>query len=267
MLHKYYLCGLKKSKLIILALKRNSKHTKILVLLAIALSLNSYSVNAQYLYEFGFGGGMSGYTGEVSNNPFSSPGYIVGAFYRSNLNSRFSVRLGMDYGKVGGHTDDVPETFPGAQGICDFNFSTQFVSTEVLLEVNFFPYPFQKKVMNSSNITPFIFLGGGMTTYTVLEGLDPEALGKQSPTMIIPFGVGGRWLLGEHWGVQLQFKAGKLFTDRFDSKDLDNPFEFEEGGIHRDDWLYNTTVMFTYSFGEDIWDCNCPGGYKRKRNR
>lgn len=267
MLHKYYLCGLKKSKLLTLVDRRITKLKKILVLLSIALSLNSYDIKAQYLYDFGFGGGMSSYTGEVSKSPFSSPGYTFGAFYRSNINSRFALRVGIDYGKVGGHTDDVPETYPGAQGICDFDFLTRFISTEVLMEINFFPYPFQKQVMNSSNITPFVFMGGGSVSYNILEALDPKAVGKQKPAMAIPFGVGVRWLYGEHWGLQFQFKTVKMFTDSFDSKDLDDPFEFGGGGIHRDDWLYTTTVMLTYSFGEDIWDCNCPGGYKRKRKR
>ena len=230
------------------------------MLLISILSLNCYHVSAQYLYEIGFGGGMSGYSGEVSNNPFTSPGYTYGAFYRSNISSRIAVRFEMGYGKIGGDTKDIlPETYPAAQGICDLTFLTSFISTELIMEVNFFPYPFQKVVMNSSNITPYSFIGVGMEKYN-----SNSVLGT---TMAIPFGVGAKWMFSKQWGLQFQFKTVKMFTDDFDCLQLDNPFELEAGGLHRQDWLYTTTLMLTYSFGENIWDCNCPGGYKRKRKR
>lgn len=243
-----------------MALKKINYHTKIGVLLIVVLSLNNYGISAQYLYDFGFGGGVSGYSGEVSNQPFAHPGTDLSVFLRSNYSSRFAFRVGLDKGTVSGHTDDVLRTFPGAQGICNFGFATEFTNAEVLTEVNFFPYPFQKKVMNSSNFTPFAFVGAGMTTYEYIKE-------DKHTAMIIPFGVGAKWLFGKQWGVQVQFKAVKMFADDFDTFPLNDPFDFGEGGMHRDDWLYTTTIMLTYSYGEDIWDCNCPGGYKRKRRR
>jgi hypothetical protein len=273
--HKYYLCKLKKSRVTILTKKRIKKYTHLVLLLVVALSLHSYNVSAQYFYDLGFGGGVSGYTGDVSNNPFASPGHTYSALLRSNISSRFAMRLEIDYGTVGGHTDDVVGTYPGAQGICDFEFETQFVSTDLVFEVNFFPYPFQKTVMNSSNITPFAFAGVGYVNYTILEGpIVPGEDGKNY-TASLPFGIGLRYLFNGKWGLQLEFKSSKLFRDDFDTYALSDPFEFNTTGdsnetsseIHNEDWLYTTTVMLTYSFGENIWDCNCPGGYKRKKKR
>lgn len=225
------------------------------MLLLGVLCLNSYAVSAQYLYDVGFGGGLAGYTGEVSNNPFVQSSYTFGGFYRSNLNSRFAVTLGFEYGQVKGHTDDVPETYPSAQGLCDFGFTTKIINAEVLMEVNFFPYPFQTTVRNSSNMTPFYFVGVGLVTAEVIEG---GTNGEGGIPLSIPFGVGLRWSVGKQWGMQIRFKGSKLFKDDIDTYVLSDPFEFGEGGFHRQDWIYTTTFMLTYSFGENIWDCNCP---------
>ncbi len=246
-----------------------------MLLTFILLVVNGYDINAQYLYEFGIGGGISGYTGELSNTPFTSPGYTLGAFYRSNLNSRFSVSLGLDYGKVRGHTDNVNCSYPLAQDVCDFGIEQRYVNMDVQLEVNFFPYPYNKSVLNSSNITPYYFFGVGLVNYKPWQGVSNDEMNPGSQeantgsTLGIPFGVGIRWMFNEQLGLQLRFKAVKLFTDSFDNIYLNDPFELGANGLQlqRQDWVYNTTIMLTYSFGEDIWDCNCPGGYKRKSRR
>lgn len=260
MLFKLLPLRTEKSRLEILVFKRISKHIQFIALLATALSFGSNDVNAQYLYELGFGGGLLGYTGEVSNDPFSNLGYTLGGFYRSNINSRFSMRLGVDYGQVGGSTDDVSATFPQDDGsVLDYDFSTNYISGEFLFEVNFFPYPFQKEIMNSSDITPFLFAGAGVVNFQSEDGI--------AATASVPFGAGVKWLFSKQWGLQLQFKTVKMFTDRFDGDVLDDPYRSKDSGIHCDDWCFTTTVMLVYSFGEDIWDCHCPGGYKRKRRR
>lgn len=225
--------------------------------------LSEPNATAQYLYDIGFGGGRAGYSGELSNNPFTNPGYSVGGFYRNNINSRFAARLDLDYGKVSANSENVTNDYLDAQGVCYSEFSTSALSADLLIEINYFPYPKQKHVMNSSNITPFAFLGIGSKVYTPELG-DPSEVGDGGVTMSIPMGVGVRWLFSEHWGLQVQFKASKLFVDDFDSFQLDDPYELGNAGLHTNDWYYLTTFMFTYSFGKDIWDCNCPA--KRKRH-
>jgi len=248
-----------KNKIEILTIRETRKHIKGLLLLFGLLLFNNYSVSAQYLYDIGFGGGISGYTGEISRNPFFRSDYTYGGFYRSNLSSRFAVTFGAEYGKVKGDTDDVDATYPAAQGLCDFDFSTRIISAEVLMEVNFFPYPFQTTVRSSSDMTPFYFVGVGMVDYKPLSGpgLLKEDKGEGN-SIAIPMGVGLRWSVGKQWGMQLKFKASKLFVDDIDSYLLDDPFIFGDGGTHRMDWVYSTTFMITFSFGEDKWDCNCP---------
>ena len=261
MTYIYYICALKKSRIKILAIGKRKKYIKIALLLQLLLFINSPVVIAQYLYEFGLGGGLSAYTGEVSTIPFKTPGWTASAFYRSNFNSRFSVSLNVEYGNLSGHTHDVDDTYPSSKGICNFEFGTRFVAPEVLMEVNFFPYPFDKSVLNSKNLTPYYFVGVGSISYKPISGEGLNAGSADGRTAIgIPFGVGARWLFSEHLGLQLRFKSVKMFADDFDCYQLDDPFDLgQEGlGIHRQDWLYTLTVMLTYSFGENLWDCNCP---------
>ncbi len=244
----------------ILGSNKLRRYLQCCVLMVVLLCVDNNGLRAQYLYEIGMGGGVVGYSGELSDNPYTRMGYSANVFFRTNYNSRFSVRYGLSFDSKQGNPDDVEDAFPGSVG----SFSREFVSGEAVLEVNFLPYPFQKALPNSSDFTPFSFVGVGVNDFTTFD------YAQFFEQITIPFGIGVRWLAGEHWGFQFQFEAVKLFTDSFD--DLDSPIWTNtdpeiETGMNCDDWLYSATLMLTYSFGEDIWDCHCPGGFRRKRSR
>lgn len=229
-------------------------------MLTIAPNINT---NAQYLYDIGIGGGMSGYMGEASRTPFTSPGYDIMAMYRSNLSRRFAAKLEFNAGKISGSSTNIDDTYPGTPKLCDFDFATSYQAIDAMLETNFFPYPFSKEILNSKDITPFIFIGVGLINYEYQTSNAIDSIARDL-TLSMPFGVGARWRFSDAWGLQFQFKASKLFVDNFDRHELNDPMELDNSSAMSQDWLFNTTLTLTYSFGKNIWDCNCPGGYKRK---
>ncbi len=218
--------------------------------------------------EFGLGGGLAGYTGELGANPLSNAGYDMGLFFRANLNQRMSLRLSVDYGHVKGKKPKNFKSLPDAEGLYDFDFENNFLDFEILMDINFFPYPFQIDIWRSSDITPFYFAGVGILAHKpVADSSEKTDNTGFMATPTIPFGVGVRYLLGKHLGLQFQFKAMKLFTDDFDTKRLNNPLNFQNQGTHTQDWLFSSTLMLTYSMGEALWDCNCPKEERRARRR
>lgn len=246
---------------------------------ALLLSISFHVVSAQYLYDLGFGAGLSSYAGEVSGSPFNSPGYALEAYYRYNINSRVALKFDASYGSFDGTTSDgnnsylgapkmmdyadlVLDSYSGLNSLEDYSFTNNFFSAEMLLEINFFPYPYKKSLPNSSNFSPFAFVGLGMQSYTTVATINntmgPE---EKSVAMSIPFGVGVKWMFSERFGVQYHFKTVKLFADNFDTSQLDDPFDYANTGVHRHDWLFTSTISLFYSFGEDIWDCNCPSRF------
>lgn len=241
-------------------IKRTRTRVNILIISLITL-LNYSEVSAQYLYEIGIGGGLSGYTGELSKVPFVQPGYCISGLYRANINPRFSVRLEVNAGSVNGYSTDVTNTFPNRLAGSYSNFSATYFGVDISMEVNFFPYPLQTKIRNSKNFTPYSFIGIGTENYSPTT-IDIEVTGEGNTSLCIPFGVGARWLLGEHVGVQLQFKTMKLFKDDIDGTQMDDPYALEATNLYHNDWIYTTTFMITYSFGEDLWNCNCPDLHK-----
>ena len=236
----------------------------VVLLLGFVYLFDAEEVRAQYLREFGFGGGLSGYTGEASNSPLKGIEYNVGIFYRSNINTRISVSLGLDYGILSGNTDNVANKYPPVQGFEPICFKTEFFAPEALIEVNFFPYPKMLSVLNSKSLTPYYFVGVNLLGY-----IHENAPQKVNCAIGIPFGLGAKYLFSEHWGVQVRLKAVKTFTDKLDDVQLSNPYNNDNGGLqlHLNDWLYTTTIMLTYSFGGDTWDCYCPKGNKRNKSR
>ncbi len=233
--------------------------------------MNSYGQN-EYLYDIGIGGGLSGYTGDVSSNFIKPLSYNYNGFYRSNLNPRFSFCVDFDYGSVSGSSTDLGVSFPitSAAGIGEKSFSTNYQGVDLILEINFFPYPYKKSVLNSYNISPFYFVGLGSKNYTstvsaTVDGEDVLDSGSDRKSVIsIPFGVGLKWKISDKWGFQFKFKTEKLFTDSFDGDHLDNPYQLDGFKYHRQDWLYLTSFSLFYSFGKEVWDCHCDKESKRK---
>lgn len=232
-----------------------------ILIISILAFLYQGEASAQYLYDIGIGGGLSGYTGELSKVPFVQPGYSISGLYRANINPRFAVRLEVNAGSINGYSTDVTNTFPKRiQG--DYpNVSAKFFGVDMSMEVNFFPYPLQTKIRNSKNFTPYSFIGIGTENYSPTS-IDIEVTGEGNTSLSIPFGIGARWMLGEHVGIQLQFKVLKLFKDDIDGTQMDDPYSLEPTNLYNNDWIYTSTVMITYSFGEDLWNCNCPDLHK-----
>lgn len=256
MSYKYYLCGSNKNKVFILNRKQFFGNFRIVLVFSLLCCV--FSVKSQYLSDVGLGGGVSGYTGELSRNPILNSEKVFAGFYRSNLSSRFALRLELEYGHVGGSTLNYLGRFPDTTSteVLDYSFRTRHISGEVLFETNFFPYPKQIGLMKSMNMTPFAFIGLGAVAY--------NSGSSNGFVFAVPFGAGVRWAFADQWGLQAQFKANKLFTDAFDGEPMNNPFNFD-GAWANQDWLYTSTISLTFSFGEDLWDCNCPKDSNRDK--
>lgn len=258
---KYYLCGSNKNEVYILSRKLFYRVFGIVVTFSFLVPF--VSVFSQYTHDIGIGVGSSGYTGDISRHFISTSETAYTGFYRYNFTSRLALKGELDYGHVNASTDGYGNKYPISPSDSvtspidlDYSFRTKHISTDVMFEVNFLPYPKQVALMRSSDITPFANIGIGAVVYNVED--------MWSSAFSIPMGVGVRWLFADQWGMQMQFKAKRLFTDSFDGAQLDDPIDLG-GSLANDDWLYMTTFSLTYSFGQNLWDCNCPKDSKRRK--
>lgn len=222
-----------------------------------------------FQYEFGFGGGLASYTGDVSRRIFSPTNTDRNVFLRSNRSSRFAFCIDYNNGKAQGSSQELNTLFPEGgeivKKLITKSFTSKYQSIDILIEANFFPYPEQKTITNSSDFSPFYFIGLGVKQYSIIEAsVETEGSGN---TISIPIGAGFKWKFSEKWGIQYRFKAEKLFTDKFDGDFLNEPYKFNALSIHRQDFLYMNTLSLVYHFGQSKWDCNCNKDQRRKGDK
>ena len=196
-------------------------HKRISILLALMCLWCGVS-RAEYNHELGLSGGTAFYLGDANHvTPFNRAKWSAGAIYRYNIDTRWAVKLDVNYAEVEGDTRDFGYTLPNNQSYA--RFERGFVDIQAAVEFNFFDIGEDHYYTKSKfDATPYILLGVGLCAYNDLYS------GDNLYRFSIPFAIGGKWKINKRFILGIQWSIHKLFTDSFDvtnenNKILDNP--------------------------------------------
>ena len=198
----------------------------VLYILALTLAVNIFA--QQQTADFGlFGGGAIPISDYSKLKILQSVKPNVGAFYRYNFNSRYSLRINALYGSVGanGYLNDVNTLV---------SFKKQVFELAALFEINYLDFLLGVKHMRFS---PYVYYGLGLSFYQgVLTGA-------------VPIGVGAKYALNKRWTAGAEISAHKLFNDKLDN--LNNPYQNLHLGkvndyLHNNDWITYFGLTLTY---------------------
>ena len=196
------------------------KHKRIYTLLA--LMFFGYGLcSAEYNHELGLSGGTTFYIGDANHiTPFNRPKWTAGAFYRYNIDTRWAVKLDVNYAVVEGDTRDFGYILPNGQSYA--RFERGFADIHAAVEFNFFDIGENSIYKSKFDATPYIMLGVGLCAYTDIYG------GSSMYELSIPIGIGGKWKINKRLTLGIEWSIHKLFTDSFDvtnatNEILDNP--------------------------------------------
>jgi len=185
------------------------------------------------IWEVGAMLGASTYNGDLT------PGLIDtkqihaagGVIARVNINKYFTVKGNVYYGEISG--DDKDATNPQLRQR-NLNFKSNILDISVNGEINLTGFDPSKKDYKTS---PYLFLGIAVfnfdpygydpvsNSWVRLQPLGTEGQGtprynirtKYALTQIsVPFGIGLKHSLSEHWNIGLEFGLRKTFTDYLD---------------------------------------------------
>ncbi|MGE4287438.1 MAG: DUF6089 family protein [Salinivirgaceae bacterium] len=173
----------------------------------IFIAFVSYAVPAfpqfQKSAEVGVTVGGSYYLGDLNKIPGVSSKLAFGAFYKHNINKRFSLKGQMQYGTLASEAkpDDVfTQLNPGTVT----SFNNTFYDLNASLEYNFNHFI---AANNKYNYTPYIFAGLGFMYY-------PKGATPFLPAL--PFGLGVKFNLFKNFIAGANFTMNKTFTDNLD---------------------------------------------------
>ncbi|WP_374950616.1 DUF6089 family protein [Mucilaginibacter sp.] len=192
------------------------------LLAAILLVLISVSVNAQ-TWEVGGALGGAGYIGDLNtNNPVKPSGGSVGVFVKRNFNGYLAAKLNFTYGQISG-----ADSTSNGQQVRNRNLSFVDPLKELSMqaELNFMKYI---PDVTKNRYTPYIFVGGGLTSYAPRAIYNGEKIGLRSLrtegqpvpykqyAVVIPYGAGFKYNFHGKWTVAAELGYRYTNTDYLD---------------------------------------------------
>ncbi|MGE0561602.1 MAG: DUF6089 family protein [Flavobacteriales bacterium] len=190
--------------------------------------------------------GTSYYLGELNtSNPFlNKPRPAIGVLFRRNLNKRYALRYGFNYGMLSA-TDEY--TSLEWNNFRKVSFSTSVMEASILLEFNFLPY--QINNYNTSPFTPFVFIG--LAAFRV----SPEVRYHNSNTTVgsksiiapsVPFGVGVKFDFVRNIGLNIEWGIRKTFTDEVDGLSGTYSNGYQLSNSQNNDWYSFAGITLNY---------------------
>lgn len=214
-----------------------------LYILSEALNLRAQE---DYRFEAGGGAGITGYLGDANTSfLFQHPSWNVEAIFRYLANPRWNFKTDVTIGGLSGNSADMTNIFPSGK---TFKFTTVFYELSELAEFNFFSYGIGETYMHLKRFTPYLAGGVGLTAW--------KTGGETSAAFVIPFGIGIRFKPSKRVNLGMEFLMRKVFTDRLDGKDLQDPSGIKSSFIKNTDWYSTVTLTMTYEFSKRCATCN-----------
>lgn len=224
-----------------------SKFNKTLVALAmITLFWATGKAQEDYRFEFGAGVGMTGYLGDANtSNLLQNPGWDTELFLRYIINERLGLKTNLYVGGLRGNSEQMENVFPEGK---NYKFSTTFYELGELFEFNFFEFGIGESYRKLSRITPYITAGLSATLWSV----DKHVYAG----LTIPMGLGVKYKANERLNFALEFLMKKVFSDRLDGVQLEDPFTIKSSFAKNTDWYSTITLTISYEFSKRCAVCN-----------
>lgn len=230
-----------------MSLKPVSKSFFLMAVFSMAL-LSAFNCRAQedYRFDFGAGVGMTGYLGDANtSNLFQNPGWDAELFLRYIFNPRIAIKTNLYAGGLRGNSEQMTNVFPDGE---NFKFSTTFYELGELFEFNFFEYGIGETYRKLKRVTPYITAGLSLTMWTVDKSLYAG--------FTIPMGIGVKFKANERLNLGLEFLMKKVFSDRLDGVNLEDPYTIKSSFAKNTDWYSTLTLTISYDFSKRCAQCN-----------
>lgn len=160
-----------------------------------------------YHCDFGVQAGVGYYVGDATRHIFNNPLETFGGQFRYKFDQRWALQAKAQRQRI---------KF-SANGTDMYN---ALWNVDVTGEFNFFRFGERQYDQRVKSITPYIFLGVGVSAYPVAaqEDVFPTLIGGANPefSMYIPMGIGIKWKFADRWQLQVAWQHQIYFRDNIE---------------------------------------------------
>lgn len=222
--------------------------------LFVLLSLTC-SLSTAQLHEIGFFGGGSNFIGDVGTTKYVYPNSVAyGLFYRYNLNTRISLRAGINASIL--RASDL-RTRDLNRFRRQYQFENFIKEGIVGVEVNYVDFD----LLNvRRQFTPYLFFGLGYFEHQLFYFIDnapniPQKnnYGKKG-NFVLPINVGVKSNITKRMSLGIELGVRYTLTDNIDGSNPINEFseldELKFGNLGNNDWYIFTGITISFTFGK-----------------
>lgn len=199
-----------------------------------------------YRREIGGGLGITNYLGDFNGSLLKGYQPELTALYRKNISPWMAWKIDASLTTLKGSSKNT-DTYYHDYETEEYKFSRQMIDLNVCYEYNFWPYGTGQDYRGARRLTPFVFIGLGMTIAT--------GEGATNATANMPIGVGVKYKLQDRLNLGIEWGMHFSMSDKLDG--VQDPYDIKSSGIFKNTDCYSSLrATLTYSFSAKCPTCN-----------
>lgn len=191
----------------------------------------------EYRLELGGGIGLVAYEGDFNASILKNHQPMLTVLGKYKFNPRMAIAMNVSYGQLKGAGKDAAGYVPAEYQ--NYAFKNSLWDVGVRYEYNFWPYGTGEEYRGAKRLTPYIYIGVGMTL------AKPD---KTEAGMNLPLGAGVKYKLADRVNLSAEWTMHFSSNDRLDG--VKDPYGIESSGLFKNTDCYShLRVALTY----DLW--------------
>ena len=209
------------------------------IMLVVAVCVKAQT-EPEYRLELGGGVGAVTYLGDFNGNIFKEMQPMGSLLAKYRFTPRQAVAFSVGYGQLKGSSRNAKTYYPT---ITDYNFKSSLVDVGLRYDYNFWPYGTGMEYRGAQRLTPYIYIGMGMTFAKPDNG---EA--KSVATVNVPLGGGVKYKVADRLNLAVEWTIHFTGSDLLDG--VKDPYGIQSSGIFKNTDCYSQLrATLTY----DLW--------------
>jgi len=192
----------------------------------------------EYRLELGGGVGVVSYQGDFNSSIVKNMQPMFSLLAKFKFDPRLALAMNVSYGQLKGSSKDVRTYYPNHQ---DYSFKTSLVDVGLRLECNFWPYGTGFEYRGAKRLTPYIYLGLGVTAGK------PDT-GSTDVKMNLPIGGGIKYKAADRVNLALEWTMHITGSDLLDG--VEDPYGIKRQGLFKNTDCYS---QLRFSVTYDLW--------------
>lgn len=191
----------------------------------------------EYRLELGGGVGLLTYLGDFNTNLMKNMQPMFSLLAKYKFDPRQALALNVSYGTLKGSAKYEKSYYPNIQE--DYSFKNNVLDVGLRYEYNFWPYGTGEEYRGAKRLTPYIYIGLGVTACKA---------GKTEMGVNLPVGAGVKYKAADRVNVALEWTMHFTSNDRLDG--IEDPYGIKRSGLFKNTDCYShLRLSLTY----DLW--------------